>query len=183
MGRSLSLTDQRAVSRVLMRLRDEVGDIDFGFRAQGMLARAMSSCGVRVSAVNHQGHPDIVGNDQDGTVRVEVEACISRARTRTVASVDMQAIAPRQTGDSGYFIVLDVAPIAQWIAVEHTYLRDRIGDTLPLAVLSARRDRDFSDCLTRNLVQQTLAYGTDLTLYPLSRLTRMILRGNTLATD
>src|SRR5947209_3953489 len=50
---------------VLSSLRAEVGDIEFGYRAQGLFAQVLRRVGANVREIRHQGHPDIIA-DLDG---------------------------------------------------------------------------------------------------------------------
>ena len=50
-----------SANHILARLRDEVGDSEFGYRLQALFAHVLGRLGASILEVNAQGHPDIRG--------------------------------------------------------------------------------------------------------------------------
>lgn len=140
MGRSLSVpTDFARVAGVLRRLRAEVGDIEFGYRAQGLFAHVLRSVGASVVEVKNRGHPDIVVWLRGRLTRVEVEIAPIGERFHVIKADDVKAVTPVELGSQGYLAVLDIAEPVRWAPIEYSRLRHRQGRQ-PLAILHALAD-------------------------------------------
>ena len=74
---------------ILSRLRAEIGDIEYGYRAQGLFAYVLSRIGTRVLEIKHNGHPDIVASMGGCIARFEVEIASAHNREHTIKSDDL----------------------------------------------------------------------------------------------
>ena len=128
---------------VLNRLRTEVGDIEFGYRAQGLFACALRRIGVRVLAINHQGHPDIVANLNGRVARFEVEIAPASERYHTIKGDDLVSIRPVHESEAGFLAILDSAHPIRWAVIEHSRIQNRLG-RWPLSTLHGIADADLS---------------------------------------
>ena len=58
--------------------------------------------------------------------------------------VDMEGIRPQSSQEDGYLAVLDLRPPMTWICVHHARARVLVGRAVPLAMLKAMEDVQFS---------------------------------------
>jgi hypothetical protein len=144
-----SLPDQLALHRLVDDLRARVGDIEFGYRIQGLLAHVLMRLGATVIEINAQGHPDLVV-DLDGRFALEVEAAPAVVRTHTLKSEDIEAI--RGSVKSGYLAVLDCALPVAWIMLTHERLKRQGPGPLSLVTLRAMSENEFSRLCTEEFI-------------------------------
>ena len=130
------LTDTTRISATLRRLRAEVGDIEFGYRAQGLFAHVLKQIGASVLEVKNRGHPDIVALLAGRLTRVEVEIAPMGERCHVIKTDDVQAVAPRELNQQGYLAILDIVEPVRWAPIEYSRIRRRLGKQ-PLATLHA----------------------------------------------
>ena len=128
---------------LLSALRAEIGDIEFGYRAQGFFAHVLSRIGAKVLEIRHQGHPDIVANVGGRIARFEVEIASARDRDHTIKSDDLVSIRPVHDADAGFLAILDATHPVRWAVIEHSRIRKRLG-RWPLTTLHAIADADLS---------------------------------------
>ena len=83
-------TDPARVAAILRRLRAEVGDIEFGYRAQGLFAHVLKQIGASVVEVRNQGHPDITVLLGGRLTRVEVEIASIGERYHVIKADDAE---------------------------------------------------------------------------------------------
>ena len=147
MGPRLSMpTDPARVAAILRGLRAEVGDGEFGFRAQGLFAHVLKLIGASVVEVKNNGHPDIIVQLEGRLTRVEVEIAPMGERYHVIKADDVQAVAPIERNEQGYLAVLDIAEPVRWAPMEYSRIRCRLGRQ-PLATLHALVDRKLArDC-------------------------------------
>ena len=136
-------TDPARVTTILRRLRTEVGDIEFGYRAQGLFALVLKMIGASVVDVKNQGHPDIIVLLEGRRTRVEVEIASARERYHVIKADDAQAVAPDESNEQGYLAVLDIATPVRWAPIEYSRFRHRLGRQ-PLATLHAIAHRELA---------------------------------------
>ena len=133
-------TDTARVAAVLRRLREEVGNVEFGYRAQGLFAHVLKQIGASVVDVRNQGHPDIIARLAGRLTRIEVEAAALGERYHVIKPDDAEGVAPTNRNEQGYLAVLDIAEPVRWAPIEFSRFRHRLGRQ-PLATLHALADR------------------------------------------
>ena len=127
----------------MRRLRAEVGNIEFGYRAQGLFAQVLKSIGASVVEVRAQGHPDIIARFGEQLTRVEVEVASMGERYHTIKADDAEAVAPTERNEKGYLAVLDIAEPVRWAPIEYSRIYPRLGRQ-PLATLHALADPELA---------------------------------------
>jgi hypothetical protein len=132
-----------AVSDALRRLRADVGDIEFGYRAQGLFAHVLKRMGASVLEVRNQGHPDIVASLNNHLTRFEIEIASKGDRHHVIKSDDLESIAPLLPNEVGYLAVLDMAEPLRWAVLEYSRVVGRLGRA-PMSTLHAVADRELS---------------------------------------
>ena len=163
------------VHSILHDLRKNVGDSDFGFRIQGLLAHVLIRLGIKIFEVNHQGHPDIVGDVENKRIKLEVEAAVGKARKRIIDEEDIEAIKPTNKNEKGYFVVLDCGLPPEWLFVDYQRLKWRSSESLSIVTLKSLRDKEISSKCTEQFFNLVL-----LNTERLSSFTFPILRGRAL---
>ena len=144
MGPHLSAqTNSASVAAMLRRLRAEIGNIEFGYRAQGLFAHVLKAIGASVIEVRAQGHPDIIVQFGERLTRVEVEVASMDERYHVIKADDAQAVAPTERNERGYLAVLDIAEPVRWAPIEYSRIRPRLGRQ-PLATLHALADPELA---------------------------------------
>lgn len=134
------------MAAILRRLRADVGDREFGYRAQGLFAHVLKQIGGSVIDVKSQGHPDIVIRLGGRLTRVEVEIASMGERYHVIKTEDAEAVAPIDPSEQGYLAVLDIAEPVRWAPIEHARLCHRLGRQ-PLSTLHALAHRELaSEC-------------------------------------
>ena len=136
-------TDPARVAAVLRCLRAEVGDIEFGYRAQGLFAHVLERVGASVVDVRNQGHPDIIVLLEGQLTRVEVEIASMGERCHVIKADDAEAVAPADHSEQGYLAVLDIAEPVRWAPIEHARFCHRLGRQ-PLATLHALAHQELA---------------------------------------
>ena len=137
------MTDGARIAATLRRLRTEVGDKEFGYRAQGLFAYVLKQVGGSVVEVKNQGHPDIVALLGGRLTRVEVEIAPMGERFHVIKIEDVRAVAPLERNQQGYLAVLDIAEPVRWAPIEYSRIRGRVGKQ-PLATLHALADPELA---------------------------------------
>lgn len=136
-------TDTTRVAPILRRLRAEVGDGEFGYRAQGLFAHVLKDIGGSVIEVRSQGHPDIIAELDGRRTRVEVEIASVSHRYHVIKADDADAITPLERNEQGYLAVLDIVEPVRWAPIDHSRIRHRLGRQ-PLATLHALAHRELA---------------------------------------
>ena len=131
------------MAAVLRHLRAEVGDVEFGFRAQALFAHVLKQIGAYVVDVRHKGHPDIIVRLRGRLTRVEVEVASMGERYHVIKADDAKAVASTARGEQGYLAVLDIAEPVRWAPIEYSRFRHQLGRR-PLATLHALADRELA---------------------------------------
>lgn len=168
-------TNSATVAGILGSLRGDVGDIEFGFRAQGLFAHVLARIGASVLNVNHQGHPDIVVLLNQQILKVEVEVASSTKRSHEIKKDDVDAIKPTERDQQGYLAVLDCAEPVRWAPIEYSRLYSRLG-THPLAILHALADRHLARQCNDAFAEFVLSNAERLPALTFPLLCRRILR-------
>ena len=158
-------------------LRLLVGDIEFGYRIQGLLAHVFMRLGATVIELNAQGHPDLVIN-LDGRIPIEVEAAPTVIRSHTVKLEDIEAI--KGLNDSGYLAVLDCTLPIAWILLAHPRLKRQGPGPVSLVTLWAMSDDGFSRACTDEFITLIIGIQDRLSNLTFHLLRRRALRGQAL---
>jgi len=163
-------TDHERVAALLGRLRAKVGDIEFGYRAQGLFAHVLNEIGASVLEVNNTGHPDITALLEGRLTRVEVEISSIGKRYHVIKKDDAHAIAPTtERNEQGYLAVLDIAEPVRWAPIEYSRIRHRLGRQ-PVATLHALADRKFAKTCNDAFVEIIIANAERLPALTFHRL-------------
>ena len=149
-------TDCARVAAILRRLRAEVGDIEFGYRAQGLFAYVLKEIGAAVIDIRHKGHPDIIVLLGGRLTRVEVEIASMGERYHVIKADDAEAIAPTESNEQGYLAVLDIAEPVRWAPIAYSLIRCRLGRQ-PLATLHALAHRELARACNDAFVEIIIA--------------------------
>ncbi len=120
-------SNQACVSALLGGLRAEVGDIEFGYRAQGLFAHVLKEIGASVLRVRNTGHPDVTAVLDGQLTRVEVEIASISKRYHVIKEDDVRAVVPTSEREQGYLTVLDIAEPVRWAPIEYSRIRHRLG--------------------------------------------------------
>jgi hypothetical protein len=136
-------TTRNDVTAALRQLRADVGDIEFGYRAQGLFAHVLKRIGASVLEIRNQGHPDIIANLNGRLTRFEIEIASKGDRYHVIKNDDLESIARVLPNEMGYLAVLDMAEPLRWAVLESSRVKGRLGRT-PMATLHAVADRDLS---------------------------------------
>ncbi len=150
------LTDLARVAAVLRQLRAEVGDIEFGYRAQGLFALVLKQIGASVLEVRNRGHPDIIARLGGRLTRVEVEIAPMSERHHVIKADDVRSVAPTKHGEQGYLAVLDIAEPVRWAPIEYSRIRTRRGRR-PLATIHALAHRKLARECNEAFVEMIIA--------------------------
>lgn len=146
----LPLHDQLAVHRLVDDLRIRVGNIEFGYRIQGLLAHVFMRLGGVVVELNSQGHPDLVIN-LDGRFPVEVEAAPASVRSHTLKIEDIDSV--KGMTKPGYLAVLDCALPVAWIMLGHGRLKRQGPGPVSLVTLRAMAEARLSRLCTEEFIK------------------------------
>jgi hypothetical protein len=137
-------------------LRQEVGDGEFGFRAQGLLAHVLLRLGARITVINAQGHPDIEALFGEQHLVIEVEITRLTGRDHVLKADDLASICPRARGMTGYLAILDCVLPVKWLLVNHNRLRYRSLGVISLSTVRAVSDKALSEECTREFAKLIL---------------------------
>lgn len=127
----------------LRYLRADVGDVEFGYRAQGLFAYVLERIGRSVIEIRSKGHPDIVALVGGSLTKFEVEIASMSGRSHVIKKDDVQAVAPGQRGDLGYLAVLDMAEPVRWAPLAHSRICKRLG-RVRLTTMHALADQELA---------------------------------------
>ena len=148
--------DPTRVAPILRRLRADVGDIEFGYRAQGLFAHVLKEIGATVIDVRSQGHPDIIVHLNGHLTRVEVEIATLGERYHVIKANDALAVAPTERDEKGYLAVLDIEEPVRWAPIEYSRFRHRLGRQ-PLATLHALAHQGIARACNDAFVEMIIA--------------------------
>ena len=168
-------TDSAGVAATLRSLRNDVGDIEFGYRAQGLFAHVLDRIGGSVVEVNNRGHPDIIAWLDGRLTRVEVEVASTGERSHVIKADDAEAVTPTGQDEQGYLAVLDIAEPVRWAPIEYARMRSRLGRQ-PLATLHALAQRDLARACNDAFAEMIIAEAKRLRALTFSLLRQRVLR-------
>ena len=151
-----------AAGKYLDELRNAVEPSEFGYRIQGLAGHVLLRLGFQILQINAAGHPDILARNQQGLVRLEIEADMFGCRARELTLADLLAIAPQGVLEKGYFAVALCGPYPRWAIVDSTVLHRRFGNPASPAILQALRDVKMSDAWTTEFINLLASQGEHL---------------------
>lgn len=152
-----------AATSILSSLRERVGDIEFGYRAQGLLAHTLMRMGAQILEVHAQGHPDILARFRRQKMRLEVEVAHAKLRTHTIKVDDLEAISPCDEAETGYLAILDCAVPLFWALVDYQRLRWQKPRSVSLVFLRAIADKELSNECTKNFIELVVQHESNIT--------------------
>jgi len=158
-------------ARVLGSL--EVSASELGYRAQALLAESLARMGAGVDAVARIGHPDVTARIGGRALRIQSKA--TGQRSFALSAEDLEGIRPRASDQEGYIAVLDLGPPAAWICVRHARAQTLVGRTVPLAMLKAMDDAQFSSQCTDVFVDLVLDNRASIEAFTFSLVRRRAL--------
>ena len=132
------------------RIRSSSSESAFGYKIQAIAAHVLLRLGYRITAVEHQGHPDIIAIKDGREFRFEVEAQATGPRPRRLTDADFTAL----TGTPivvGYYALAISFPEPTWVLVSASKLVDRTRPC-PNELLKALSDEQYSAEWTREYV-------------------------------
>lgn len=147
-----SENDLHRATDLLTKLRRDVGDIEFGFRAQAYLAHVLFRLGAEIIAINAQGHPDICAALAGRELAIEVEVANKAGYGHVLKADDLNSICPHAERGTGYLAVLECGYPLRWTVIGYERLKYRKLGMLPLSTLRAVRDQQLSDACSEEFV-------------------------------
>ena len=167
-------TNLARVAALLRRLRAEVGDIEFGYRAQGLFAYVLKQIGGSVVDVKSNGHPDITVVLGGRLTRVEVEIASMGERYHVIKKEDVEAVTPTERDEQGYLAVLDIAEPIRWAPIEYCRIHRNLGRQ-SLATLHALAHRELTRACNDAFVEFIVANAERLQALTFHLLCRRVL--------
>ena len=120
----------------------------------------MANLGAGIVAINAQGHPDIEANWLNKRMLVQVKTLLHRYAEHRyeLSEADLRGIRPESPKDAGYLALLDCAPPAEWIFVEHDRVKHHLHRPIHTVTLRADADRTISDMCTTEFTKTVEQY-------------------------
>lgn len=160
----MSLEEHFKVGNFLDTIREEVGESEFGYRVQGLLAHVFLRLGGRIIAIKAQGHPDIIVNFGSRTLLLQAKSIHGKIRRQkfVIAADDLEGIRSFNANEVGYLAVLDCALPPSWILVNyHKLLRQQLIP-IHMITLKAMSDRQLSFECTEEFVKLVIRHQNHL---------------------
>jgi hypothetical protein len=152
----LSSIDERfRVGYLLDTLRQDVGDSEFGYRCQALLAHVLLRIGGKVLDIRPQGHPDITASIGVRRLLLQVKAVHGKTvrQNFSISPEDLNGIKPANKDIFGYFAILECVPPISWILVDYSRLYRQGSKPLSMVALRATENRKLSQELTEEFVR------------------------------
>ncbi|MCL0099197.1 hypothetical protein M1O16_05135 [Dehalococcoidia bacterium] len=140
--------ESHRVYKLLNKLREDVGDSEFGYRVQGLFAATLVCLGIRILEIKPQRHPDVIGMKENKIIKFEVEAILGKSRERVVDGEDIEAVKPHNKNEKGYIAVLYCKFPPKWLLIEYNRLKRRVSENVPIITRECLSDKRFSSELT-----------------------------------
>ena len=150
-----------------------VSAIEFGYRAQALLAETLARMGAGIDAVARVGHPDVTARIGGRVLRIQVKA--TGQRSFILGAEDLDGIRPRSSQEDGYLAVLDLGPPVAWICVPYMRAKVLVGRSVPLAMLEAMDDARFSLQCTQTFVALVIEHQASIEAFTFSLVRRRAL--------
>ena len=170
------MSNQLVAAECLRGLIQRVGNVEYGYRVQGLAAHVLIRLGAVVTAINASGHPDIIATIIQRTVRIEIEADIGSHAHRRPTLEDLEAIRPKVNNDIGYCAYFISWPRMRWLLVPYESLASR-RDPIPLATAAALAEPTLSMAWSEAMVSIVAERCEKLWSYSFGSLCRRALAG------
>ena len=154
--------DHLKAGHVLFELRSLVGDSEFGYRMQALLAHVFMRLGGHVNKISAQGHPDIDLTFSGRTLLIQVKAPSGRQRNFSIDPSDIRGITPSDYRSIGYMALLDCSIPVRWMLIQHSLLTRQCQSSTSFATLHAMADKPISEECTIEFVKLVLLHQNAL---------------------
>lgn len=170
------------IKHTLDALYQSVGESEFGYRIQGLLAHVFLRLGGKIVNIKPQGHPDITVNLAGRTLLIQAKSVMSKARRQAFAieAEDVEGIRPCGSTFVGYLAVLDCALPVSWILVSYQKLCRQGLAPVHMATLCAMADEQLSFECSDEFAKLILNYQSILPKLAFRILSGRALRGDAL---
>jgi len=150
---------------IINDLLSEIGDSEFGYRAQGFFAHVLIGVGGKILEINSQGHPDITAVLSGKTLLIQVKSVHARSTRRgfTIGYDDLEGINPYNKDLIGYLAVLDCTLPVSWILVEYSIIKRYFARPISLVTLRSVSNKTFSDDCNDVFIDFILCHQKNLT--------------------
>lgn len=167
------------VKHVLDTLHRNIGDSEFGYRIQGLLAHVFLRLGGSIIEIKPQGHPDIITSLGSHKFLLQVKTTYSKIRRRNFVLDyhDLLGIKPTDQNARGYLALLDCVVPPSWILVNYNKLQRLIKGATHVITLRAMANKDLSLECTREFVDLVLKHQHHLRNLDFSILCSRALKG------
>lgn len=176
-------TDERfKLGHILDALCQSVGESEFGYRAQGLLAHVFLRLGGRIIEIKPQRHPDIIAVLAAQTLLLQVKSVQAKTRRQrfAIGADDLEGIRPSRSNDIGYLAILDCAPPVSWVLVDYHTLRRQQPSPVHLVSLHAMANRKLSLECTEEFTRLIATHQSHLRNLDFHILCSRALRGDAL---
>lgn len=156
------------------KIRDEIGDIKFGFVAQAIFALIMCKLGAKVSKINASGHPDIIFDYLGSTHFCEVEVVGRKRRMYELKSDDAVILVSSR---SGYLAILDTHEPVRWHVIN---ISSFVGPELRsyyFSELISREDSDLSEKCNEKYYDLVNMFSERISFLGFEGISRRVIRG------
>jgi len=150
----ISIAERFHAADLLNSLCIDVGDSEFGYRVQGLLAHTLLRMGGIVFEIKPQGHPDITVQLGSRRLIIQVKSTHSQSTRQNfvLPSDDYNGIRPVNKDEIGYLAILECVPPITWILVQSNRLDNLLSRPMRLVELRAMADKKFSQECTDEFV-------------------------------
>lgn len=178
-GLAFRMDENPRATECLRSLLRRVGRSEFGYRVQGLAAHVLLRLGATVLDVKASGHPDITAQDDQGIMRIEVEADTGSSRERQLTGADYVGMASDRRGDRGYFALLLMGPRVRWVITPLENLSVR-SKPLPISTVTSLADVQLSFAWTEAMVSIVVEHYEKIWFYSFDSLRQRSLNGQVL---
>jgi len=149
---------------VLDTLRGNIGDSEFGYRIQGLLAHVFLRLGGSIIEIKPQGHPDIITYLGSYKFLLQVKSTYSKIRRRNFVldDHDLLGIKPTDQNTRGYLALLDCVAPPYWVLVNYHRLQRLMKGATHVVTLRAMANKDLSLECTREFADLVLKHQQHL---------------------
>ena len=163
---------------ILSDFRSDVGYSRFGLVIQALFAHVLLRMGAVIIDVRNPGHPDIIAKLNGVFQNIEVEAPGRKTAFRRLQSGDLEVLRTGDSGQTGFFCVLDCGPPVEWLCVDVANLGSRVNEDLRISLLRAYAEKDYSAECTVQFSDLIVKEASFLPQLRFGRLRKEALEGN-----
>jgi len=174
---NLILNKSYRVYKILNKLREDVGDSEFGYRVQGLFAATLVCLDMKILEIKPQGHPDVIGMKENEIIKFEVEAILGKSRERIVNREDIEAIEPHNKNEKGYIAVLYCRFPPEWLLIDYNRLKRHVSERISITTMKCLSDKEFSNEFTECFYKLILFNATRLSAFTFRLLRNKALKG------